>query len=243
MVGGWLEGRATHLQQLDRVQFFFPLAGSGGPISCQSTPPQSQRSAMSPTPPTDSALPRPWLKHYEPGVPHDFTPSDLTLPQMLENAAAEVPGPHGPGLSGREHQLPRPVAERAEAGPGAAEDGREAGGPGLGDAAQLPAIRDSLFRHAAGRGGGGQHQPAVCCRRTGSPADRQRQRDAAAARHLLPAIRPDQGAGAGETGHRDRHSGRPALPQEPAVPRQGAARGQLDGRAQPTRTYSATPNC
>ncbi|WP_293914936.1 long-chain fatty acid--CoA ligase [Deinococcus sp.] len=30
---------------------------------------------------------RPWLAHYESGVPHEFTPSDLTLPQMLERAA------------------------------------------------------------------------------------------------------------------------------------------------------------
>lgn len=46
---------------------------------------------MSPTPPAPSALPRPWLRHYEPGVPHDFTPSDRTLPQMLERAAQNYP--------------------------------------------------------------------------------------------------------------------------------------------------------
>ncbi len=46
---------------------------------------------MSPTPPVPSTLPRPWLKHYEPGVPHDFTPSNLTLPQMLERAAQTYP--------------------------------------------------------------------------------------------------------------------------------------------------------
>ncbi|GGO21555.1 long-chain-fatty-acid--CoA ligase [Deinococcus humi] len=46
---------------------------------------------MSPIPPAESSLPRPWLKHYEPGVPHDFTPSDLTLPQMLERAAQKYP--------------------------------------------------------------------------------------------------------------------------------------------------------
>jgi long-chain acyl-CoA synthetase len=32
---------------------------------------------------------RPWLAHYETGVPREFTPSELTLPQMLERAAAQ----------------------------------------------------------------------------------------------------------------------------------------------------------
>ena len=32
---------------------------------------------------------RPWLAHYESGVPHTFTPSELTLPQMLERAAGQ----------------------------------------------------------------------------------------------------------------------------------------------------------
>lgn len=35
--------------------------------------------------------PRPWLTHYESGVPHDFQPSDRTLPQLLEHAAATWP--------------------------------------------------------------------------------------------------------------------------------------------------------
>uniref|UniRef100_UPI002869B042 AMP-binding protein n=1 Tax=Deinococcus sp. TaxID=47478 RepID=UPI002869B042 len=35
--------------------------------------------------------PRPWLTHYEPGVPHDFQPSARTLPQLLEHAAATWP--------------------------------------------------------------------------------------------------------------------------------------------------------
>ncbi|THF88850.1 long-chain fatty acid--CoA ligase [Deinococcus sp. KSM4-11] len=34
---------------------------------------------------------RPWLTHYEPGVPHDFQPSGRTLPQVLEHAAATWP--------------------------------------------------------------------------------------------------------------------------------------------------------
>ncbi|WP_050920726.1 long-chain-fatty-acid--CoA ligase [Deinococcus gobiensis] len=37
-------------------------------------------------------LPRPWLSHYELGVPRDFRPSDLTLPELLERTAARVPG-------------------------------------------------------------------------------------------------------------------------------------------------------
>ncbi|GHF57129.1 long-chain acyl-CoA synthetase [Deinococcus metalli] len=36
-------------------------------------------------------LPRPWLTHYEPGVPHDFQPTERTLPQLLEHAAATWP--------------------------------------------------------------------------------------------------------------------------------------------------------
>ncbi|ACO45707.1 long-chain fatty acid--CoA ligase [Deinococcus deserti] len=42
---------------------------------------------MTPTLPLD----RPWLSHYEAGVPHDFTPSDRTLPQVLERAASQFP--------------------------------------------------------------------------------------------------------------------------------------------------------
>lgn len=34
---------------------------------------------------------RPWLQHYEEGVPHDFTPSDLTLPGLLERTARAYP--------------------------------------------------------------------------------------------------------------------------------------------------------
>ncbi|MFC4427477.1 long-chain-fatty-acid--CoA ligase [Deinococcus navajonensis] len=37
------------------------------------------------------SLARPWLAHYEAGVPHEFTPSDTTLPAMLERAAARWP--------------------------------------------------------------------------------------------------------------------------------------------------------
>ncbi|MDV6373966.1 long-chain-fatty-acid--CoA ligase [Deinococcus arenicola] len=51
---------------------------------------------MSPTSPdhprsTDLQPTHPWLRHYEDGVPHDFTPSDLTLPQLLERAAQTYP--------------------------------------------------------------------------------------------------------------------------------------------------------
>ncbi|GGK13442.1 long-chain-fatty-acid--CoA ligase [Deinococcus malanensis] len=42
---------------------------------------------MTPSLPSD----RPWLSHYEAGVPHDFTPSDRTLPQVLERAASQFP--------------------------------------------------------------------------------------------------------------------------------------------------------
>ncbi|PNY80197.1 long-chain-fatty-acid--CoA ligase [Deinococcus koreensis] len=40
---------------------------------------------------TQPPLPRPWLQHYERGVPHDFSPSGRTLPQLLEEAAAQYP--------------------------------------------------------------------------------------------------------------------------------------------------------
>ncbi|WP_019008091.1 long-chain-fatty-acid--CoA ligase [Deinococcus aquatilis] len=45
-----------------------------------------------PQPPAASPLPRPWLAHYEAGVPHDFVPSNDTLPMLLEHAAARFPG-------------------------------------------------------------------------------------------------------------------------------------------------------
>lgn len=38
-----------------------------------------------------SPLSKPWLSSYEPGVPHDFTPSDRTLFQLLEDAATRFP--------------------------------------------------------------------------------------------------------------------------------------------------------
>ncbi|MDO4245175.1 MAG: long-chain fatty acid--CoA ligase [Deinococcus sp.] len=38
-----------------------------------------------------SPLPKPWLSSYEPGVPHDFTPSDRTLFRLLEDAATRFP--------------------------------------------------------------------------------------------------------------------------------------------------------
>lgn len=44
-----------------------------------------------PQSPAASPLPRPWLAHYEAGVPHDFVPSDDTLPMLLEHAAAKFP--------------------------------------------------------------------------------------------------------------------------------------------------------
>ncbi|MDP9763776.1 long-chain-fatty-acid--CoA ligase [Deinococcus enclensis] len=40
---------------------------------------------------TTTAHPRPWLAHYEPGIPHDFQPSGRTLPQLLEQAAKHHP--------------------------------------------------------------------------------------------------------------------------------------------------------
>lgn len=36
-------------------------------------------------------LSRPWLAHYEAGVPQDFQPGDLTLPELLERAAQRYP--------------------------------------------------------------------------------------------------------------------------------------------------------
>ncbi|UQN05701.1 long-chain fatty acid--CoA ligase [Deinococcus sp. QL22] len=44
-----------------------------------------------PQSPAASPLPRPWLAHYEKGVPHDFTPSADTVPMLLEQAAAKFP--------------------------------------------------------------------------------------------------------------------------------------------------------
>ncbi|GGL71130.1 long-chain-fatty-acid--CoA ligase [Deinococcus aerolatus] len=55
---------------------------------------------MSPTAPSHPQLPRPWLQHYEVGVPHDFTPSTLTLPQMLERSAQRYPDRVATGFLG-----------------------------------------------------------------------------------------------------------------------------------------------
>ncbi len=40
---------------------------------------------------TPNPIPRPWLKFYEDGVPHDFTPSRLTLPELLRETAERHP--------------------------------------------------------------------------------------------------------------------------------------------------------
>lgn len=46
---------------------------------------------MSPTTPSHPPLSRPWLQHYEAGVPHEFTPSTVTLTEMLERSAQRYP--------------------------------------------------------------------------------------------------------------------------------------------------------
>ncbi|MFB9994003.1 long-chain fatty acid--CoA ligase [Deinococcus oregonensis] len=44
-----------------------------------------------PQSPAATPFPRPWLAHYEAGVPHDFLVSNDTLPILLERAAARFP--------------------------------------------------------------------------------------------------------------------------------------------------------
>ena len=45
----------------------------------------------SPSDPQPPTLPRPWTAHYEQDVPHDFTPTAHTLPQLLLQTAGKFP--------------------------------------------------------------------------------------------------------------------------------------------------------
>ena len=127
--------------------------------------------------PVTAADERPWVRHYEEGVPSTIAVPDVTLPELLDRTAARAPGQVALRFF-LDPRLPVPTltwAELRERTPALRDRPLPARGaqgrPGGDHAAELPGVRGRLLRRPAHRRDPGQHEPDV-----------RRARDARAAR-------------------------------------------------------------
>ena len=136
---------------------------------------------------------RPWLRHYEEGVPPTIAVPDVTLPELLDRTAARAPGKVALRFF-LDPRMPVPAltwAAAARADPALRDRPlparRAQGRPGRDHAAELPGVRGRLLRRPADRRDPGQHEPDVRRARDARAVRRLGLRDAGAPRPVLPA--------------------------------------------------------
>ena len=175
---------------------------------------------------------RPWLEHYEQGVPREFTGEALTLPQLLEHAAQTFAARPALEFLGHRQTYRQLWANVQHFAAGLQHLGVQ---PGERVAVMLPNTPQFVVAFF-GAALSGAVVVNISPLSTAQELQQQLSDCGAAVLVMLDSFYPrfaeiehDSGH-PGAPGHRHRHSGRPAVSQEPALPAARKAQGHLGGR-------------
>ncbi len=166
---------------------------------------------------------RPWLKHYDPGVPHISTIPRSPSASSSMKRARKYPNQPCAIFKGGVVTYAEMNALTDRLAAALAAMGVKRGDPVGIFMPNIAAVRDGLLRHPEGRRGGGGHQSALHAARDRAPGERRRVRDHAGdeqlLRHRSRRSSPRPGC---KTADRHQHQGVPAAPAALAVhPGQG----------------------